>query len=306
MLAKFNSMNSSKGIIYALISSGTFGLIPLFSIPLIYGGMDNFSILFYRFLFSALILGLFCLYQKKSFRIEVKQIKKLILLGCLYGATALGLMYAYRYISSGVATTIHFLYPVLVTLIMIIFFRERKSIHILLAVILSISGVALLCWSGSSINFAGIAFAVTTIFTYSVYIIGINKSGVGKIDPLILTFYILLVGAILFGIIATLNPGGIVMIPDTKALMRLLLLAFLSTAVSDLTLVLAVKYAGSTITSILGSMEPLVAVAIGILYFSEDFGLNSFIGLTLVLLSVILVIISPTQKEEQNTSAINH
>lgn len=295
-------MNNSKGIIYALISSGTFGLIPLFSIPLIHGGMGNYSILFYRFLFSSLMLGAFCLYQKKSFKIDFRQVKRLIILGLLYGATAFGLICSYKYISSGVATTIHFLYPVLVTLIMILFFHERKSIHIFLAVILSLSGVALLCWSGNSVSFVGITFAIATIFTYSVYIVGINKSGVGKIDPLVLTFYILLVDAILFGLIAFSEPTGIEAISDSDSLLRLLSLAFLSTAISDLTLVLAVKYAGSTVTSILGSMEPLVAVAVGIFYFSEDFGLNSFIGLILVLISVILVITSQKQQKTQEVS----
>lgn len=291
-------MKSLKGIVYAILSSGTFGLIPLFSIPLMQE-MDTFSILFYRFLFSTLMIGGICLIQKKNFKINPKQIKTLILLGLFYGATALGLIYSYKYIPSGIATTIHFLYPILVTLIMVLFFKERKSIALGIAAILSLLGVALLCWSGGSINnYTGIFLALGTVVTYATYIVGVNQSGVDKIDALVLTFYILVVGAIMFFIVAACSENGIERIPDASSFSNLLLLAFLATVISDLCLILAIKYVGSTTTSILGSMEPIVAIAVGILFFSEHLDLNGFFGLIIVLVSVVLVILAQRPRKE--------
>ena len=120
-------MKSLKGIIYAMISSGTFGLIPLFTIPLM-GNMEmnESNILFYRFLFSTLMMGAVCLLHKSTLKINMKHLISIIGLGALYALTALFLIYSYHYITSGVATTIHFLYPICVSFLMVVFFKEQS------------------------------------------------------------------------------------------------------------------------------------------------------------------------------------
>lgn len=277
---------------YALISSGTFGLIPLFSIPLMTDdGLGLPTILFYRFLFSTVMMGAICLLKRESLKISPKHLLTIFLLGLLYAATALCLIHSYQYIPSGVATTIHFIYPIFVSLIMVFFFRERKSVILFLAAILSLLGVGLLCWTeGTQINLTGVIIASITILTYSTYIVGINQTSVNKMSAEVLTFYILLAGAVMFTVYA-FATGGVERIPSSGAWGRLVFLAFLPTVLSDLTLILAIKYAGSTVTSILGSMEPLVAVFIGVIHFSEYFAMNSFFGLLLIILSVTLVIL---------------
>jgi len=218
----------------------------------------------------------------------------------LYAATALALTLAYTMIPSGVATTIHFLYPVFVSFLMITFFKEKKSIVLLIAAITALAGVGLMCWNGaSSLNPTGIIIALVTVVTYALYIVGINQSKAGKINAEVLTFYILLCGAFIFFIIALFDKG-IEPIPNKlEVWIRILLLALLPTVVSDLTLILAIKYAGSTITSILGSMEPLVSVLIGVYYFNEYFDFNTFAGFMLIILSVVMIIFFSKKKEDQ-------
>lgn len=294
-------MKSFKGIIYALISSGTFGLIPLFSIPLMTSGEIGLpSILFYRFLFSTILIGAVCLFRKHSFAISTRNILVVFFLSLLYAATALCLIYSYLYIPSGVATTIHFLYPIFVSFLMVVFFKEKKSLTLLVAAILSIVGVGFLCWHDSGdASMIGILIVSLTIITYGLYIVGINKSGVDKMNAEVLTFYILLAGCLLF-LLYALGTTGVDAMPSPSSFnfYRLILLALLPTVVSDLTLILAIKYAGSTITSILGSMEPLVAVLVGVYFFGEHFDLYSFWGLFLVLLSVALVIVMSNKAKQ--------
>ena len=293
-------MKNIKGVSYALISSGTFGLIPLFALPIILAGQLALpSVLFYRFLFSTIMMGTICLIKKENFNIGIRNVFSIFLLSFLYAATALCLTYAYTLIPTGIATTIHFLYPIFVSFLMVTFFKEKKSLVLFLAAILSLIGVGLLCWNGAdNINVIGMTFALLTVVTYGLYIVGINKSKAGKIKAEVLTFYILLCGAILFFVFA-MTTTGIEAIPDNNSWYRLLLLAFLPTVVSDLTLILAIKYAGSTITSILGSMEPLVAVLIGIFYFHEYFDLFTFWGIVLVLVSVALIILFSKSKDTE-------
>ncbi len=287
------NLNNIKGIIYALISSGTFGLIPLFSLPLMNDmGIGLPTILFYRFVLSALMMGIICTIKKENLKISTQHLATIFGLGILYAATALCLIYAYKYIPSGVATTIHFIYPISVSLIMVLFFKERKSITLMLAAVLSLLGVAMMCWSNGTgaINPIGVIIASITVVTYAFYIVGINKTSVSSMNAEVLTFYILLAGAFIFMIFA-MSTTGIEPVSGVSAWSHLVLLAFLPTVLSDLTLILAIKYAGSTITSILGSMEPLVAVFIGVIYFHEYFGLSSFFGLLLIIMSVVLVIL---------------
>ena len=121
-------MNKLNGFLYGLLSSASFGLIPLFTIPVMRQGMQFESILLYRFAFATLALGLILLLDGQSFRINRRDIPSLILLAFLYLMSAVFLFWGYKFMASGIATTLHFMYPVLTTLIMMLFFREKKSI----------------------------------------------------------------------------------------------------------------------------------------------------------------------------------
>lgn len=177
-------MSKSKGIALALISSGTFGLIAFFSIPLLKSGMHIPSILFYRSLLAAAFLGIVCFIRKRNFRISPKLAAQLLFLGLLYTMTSMGLIYSYNFISSGVATTIHFLYPVVVACMMIIFYKEKLSRNLLFAAVLALVGVALLCWSDTGfINTRGLLSVLMTVFTYSAYIVSLNRNSIKSLDP---------------------------------------------------------------------------------------------------------------------------
>lgn len=289
-------MSKSKGIALALISSGTFGLIAFFSIPLLKSGMHIPSILFYRSLLAAAFLGIVCLIRKRSFRISPKLATQLLFLGLLYTMTSMGLIYSYNFISSGVATTIHFLYPVVVACMMIVFYKEKLSRNLLFAAFLALVGVALLCWSDTGfINTRGLLSVLMTVFTYSAYIVSLNRNSIKSLDPEVFTFYVMLFGAFIFSVFSYFTTG-IEIVPNAMSWFNLIGLALFATVLSGLALVSAVKYAGSTITSILGSMEPVVATLVGILHFGEPFGWNSFFGLALVIGAVTLVIVTSKEK----------
>ncbi|GAQ15085.1 permease of the drug/metabolite transporter (DMT) superfamily [Myroides odoratimimus] len=215
----------------------------------------------------------------------------------LYAATAKFLVDAYEYIDSGLATTVHFLYPIFVSIVMIMFYKEKKSIALLVASILSLVGVGMMCIHGeaSPSLITGLVLSALTIFTYGLYIVGLNKSRISEMNFDSLTFYVLLMGCLIF-LFYCLFTTGIQTVPLTSDWINLILLGVFATFISDLCLVLAVKHAGSTVTSILGSMEPVVAVLVGTLFFAEHFDWMSAIGLLFVLGAVTLVIIANQKK----------
>ena len=298
-------MNNLRGVLYAVVSSATFGLIPLFSIPLLQGGMSSPAILLYRFGLAAAMMGLIALATRRPLRITWPQTGTLLLLGAMYSVTALGLLRSYTYIPSSVATTINFLYPLGVAIVMTLFFREKNSVWLLVAILISLVGVALLSWGDiggpqSDRAIVGVGFAGATVLTYTIYIVGVKKSRISRLDPMIQAFYVLLFSACFF-LVYALSTTGAPLPGKWHLWQNLLLLALVPTVVSNLTLVLAIKEIGSTMTSILGSMEPLTAVLVGVLHFGEKFGLDSASGLILIITAVIIVILQAKKKEHPQT-----
>ena len=272
-------MNKLNGFLYGLLSSASFGLIPLFTIPAMREGMNFESILFYRFLFACLALGCILLLDKQSFHIKRKEIPSLMLLAFLYLMSAVFLFWGYKFMASGVATTIHFMYPVLTTLIMMIFFRERKSTWRFFAIALAVVGVSCLSYG-----------VLLSALGYALYLVTVSQLKIGQMKGLRLTFYVFLFGTLLLlaGIGAT---TGIQTIPDWHTGGNLVLLALIPTVVSNLALVRAVKSIGSTLTSVLGAMEPVTAVCVGIFIFGEPFTQSIGIGILLIISAVIVIIL---------------
>lgn len=278
-----------------MATSVTFGLIPLFTLPLMGKGMVYDSILFYRFLFASMALAAVMLLKKETFRIDLRDLPVFILLAFFYTFSSLFLLCGYGYMGAGVATTLHFTYPVFVTLLMFFLFREKTGWLTWLAIALAVCGVALLSLpeSGLSADVKGIIIVLLSAVAYGSYIVGVNKSRVRNMNSRKLAFYVFVFTTVIFGI-RNLVTGNLQLPPDPVSYCHLFLLAVLPTVVSNITLVLAVQNIGGTLTSVLGALEPLTAVCIGALVFGEDFTLREGVGILLVLTAVTVIILTGT------------
>lgn len=300
-------MNKLKGAFYGIASSATFGLIPLFTLPLMKSGWGYHAILFYRYFLAALILGLILGIRKISLKVTPRELGILFLLSVFAMLSALFLIQGYGSLPSGVATTIHFLYPVFVAIIMMLFFREKKSLPVFISIALAITGVALLSLNeaGGSFSLFGITIVAISALTYAIYLVGINKSSIKRMNALKFTFYIMFLGALQFFILSLYN-GDFQLITRGSDFTNAFLLALLPTVISNFTLVCAISHIGSTMTAILGAMESVTAVTIGIFVFHEPFSAYLLLGLICVLGSVNIIILSSyfQQKAAKNTAPI--
>ena len=278
-----------------MATSVTFGLIPLFTLPLIGRGMEYDSILFFRFFFASIALAAVMLIKRESFRIDLRDLPVFILLSFFYTFSSLFLLCGYGYMGAGVATTLHFTYPVFVTLLMLFLFREKSSWLTWIAIALAVCGVALLSLPSSDMqaDVKGIVIVLLSAVAYGSYIVGVNKSRVRNMNSRKLAFYVFVFTTIIFGV-RNLASGTMQLPPDPSSYGNLILLAVLPTVVSNITLVLAVQNIGGTLTSVLGALEPMTAVCIGALVFGEDFTLREGFGILLVLIAVTVIILTGT------------
>lgn len=281
-----------SGVVYAFISSISFGLLPFFSIPIKAEGMSTESLMFYRFFLASLILGIFLLIRRRSFRITKRQLRDLVLIGGFgYGVTALTLVSSYDYIPSGIGTTIGFMFPVFVAVFMWVFYKERLNKAIYISLLLSIFGVFLLSYSpsGGLISGYGIFLLMLTNVFYGSYIIGVNKSSISTLPSSISTFYVILISMFLcLGL--SLFRGSLSPIPSFQTGISLSLMAIITTIISNLTLIMAIKAIGPTITALLSPLEPLTAIVLGIIVFGEVFNFQIGLGVIIIILAVSLVV----------------
>ena len=285
-----------NGIFYASVSSASFGFSPLFSLGLLAAGLSDFDVLSYRWLIAGIVLMIYALCKKKSLRLNsFDEVWKVILLSILRSITSVTLLIGYANISSGIASTINFMYPVIVTICMMLFFGEKRSLADIAAIGVSIFGVYLLA-SGDSIiveggnTRLGLICSLISAFSFAAYYIVMKQVRADKIEVVKFTTWIMMLSAFYFIVCAFIFEGRITLVKDFGSWLNILGLGLWATMVSNITGVKAIRRIGPTHTSILGALQPVTAVILGVLFLGEHLYLRSCIGITLILVAVSVVV----------------
>ena len=278
-----------------IITGITYGLNPLFGVPLMKNGMPVESILFFRYAIAVLILGVVLLSDRQNFKVSWKQFGILLVLGVLYTASSTFLFKSYNYIPSGLATTLVFLFPVLVAVIMV-FLRVVPSWQVWVAIVSTFIGVIIMTQSDSTreIDTVGVLLSLGSALSYAFFVVIINRNkAISNISNSLLTFYVLLVGAIFFLSRVTATGGNLTVGIETKVdCLNLVGLAVLPTIVSTATLAVATRNIGATKASVLGVFEPITAILVGTLVFGEALTNNIIVGILIAMFAVTFMIIS--------------
>lgn len=282
------------GTIAALLAAICYGFIPFFTLPIKQGEPSDFmsdpSILFYRFGFAALVIGLVMLVRRQDFKVTRGELVTLIYLSFISDGSALFLIDGYNYMSSGVATTLHFMYPVVTALLMMTFYHEARRLSTILAIIMSVAGVGVLCWDPTGhTSLQGIIIVLISAVCYALYLIRVNRSRAAHMDSLKLVFYILFIGALIF-LAEALRQNSFQPISSSLQFGNLVALALICTIVTNVCLVVSVKSIGSTMTAVIGALEPLTAVVVGCLVFHEAFTWQVLTGILLIIPAVVIII----------------
>ena len=300
--AKKRQRITINGVFYAALSSASFGFSPLFSLGLVALGLTDFDILSYRWFIAAAVLVIYALCKKKSLRLNsLDEAWKIIVLSILRAVTSITLLIGYANIASGIASTINFMYPVIVALCMMIFYGQDRSIINVIAIVLSITGVYLMAHADGLIvpggnTGLGLWCSLISAFSFAAYYIVMKRTRADKIEPVKFTTWIMLLSALYFIAGGLVTEGRITIVKDLKPWLYILGLGLWSTMISNFTGVKAVRRIGPTLTSILGALQPLTAVVLGVLFLDEHLGVKTITGITLILASVIMIVLHQKKK----------
>ena len=281
----------TKGVVLAIISAICYGMNPLGALFLYEEGLNVNSVIFYRFIFASILLAIFMIIKKDSFYLKFKEIILLALLGLLFGISAISLFNSFLYMDAGLASTVLFIYPIFVAIIMALFFKEKNSIITILSIIFAFLGVVLLYESdGANVSNFGIFLVIVSSLCYAIYIVIINQYL--KLSALKVTFYSMLFCTITILIHSFFDSSlNIMPLINFNMWFYTIFLALVPTIISLLFLIKAIQLIGSTSASILGALEPLTAVLIGVYVFNEKITFWLVIGIVFILFGVLLIVL---------------
>ncbi len=280
----------TKGVIYGAIAAATYGMNPLFTLPLYHAGLTPDSVLFYRYALALPILAVMIALRGQTFRLQGREVLPLAGAGLLFSASSLFLYVSYNYMDAGIASTILFVYPILVALIMGICFHERIRALTIFCIALALLGIGLLYkGGGETLSGLGVLFVLLSSLSYAIYIVGVNRSVLKTIPTVKLTFYALLFGLSIY-VVRLDVLTALQAIPTWYLWINVIALAALPTAVSLLCTTQAIHCIGSTPTAILGALEPVTAVFFGVTIFHEALTVRLCIGIALILTAVTLIV----------------
>jgi putative membrane protein len=293
---------SSQGLILGLTAAVCYGFIPLFTKELQQPSeglaLSSATILFYRFGIASIVIAGIMLFQRISFRITFPELLRLTLLAFLSDGAALFLIAGYSYMPSGVATTLHFMYPVFTALTMMLFFHEPRRMSTVLAITMAVAGLFVLSWTGQGeVALLGVVLEIISALCFALYLIRVNRSKISNMPPTKLTFYVMMLGALIFAATIIYERSEIEMathfavLPSTRGWLNLIALSLVCTVITNLALVHAIKMIGPTITAVLGVLEPVTAILLGVVFMGESLTSPIVLGIMLIISAVLIIVL---------------
>ncbi len=284
-------MSNLKGYLFAAIAAASYGTNPIFAIPLYREGISVISVLFMRYAMAVAIMFFVTMIKSpKAFVIKPKYVGLLAFMGILMVLSSIALFESYKYLSAGIASTLLFFYPVMVAVIMAIFYKERLTKKSWACLITAFLGVVILSKNddGGFISLLGLTLVMLSSLSYAIYLVYINRGPMKKINTSTITFYVIL-GGFLVMIPYCLLDGGLMLPKTTPAWINAIGLGFFPTVISLIFTSRAIALIGSTETAIFGALEPLTAVILGILILGETLTITPAIGMILIFVSVTVL-----------------
>lgn len=282
-------MEKAKGSILVILSAVIFGFTPILAKITYSEGSNSVMLTCLRAWMALPVLFAILLVKKVRLGITGKELGK-ILIFSLVGSTATTvLLYtAYNFISVGMSTILHFVYPTFVLLICVLVFREPLNPRKITALVLSTLGILSFFDGGLSANIAGIAIALTSGLTYAFYMVYMDKSGLKDMHPVKVSFYnSIFVG--LFSLLYGFCTSQVTFALTPKAWVYTFIIAVLVSSGAVMLLQMGIKLCGATTAAILSMFEPITSVVLGILILKEDFSWMKLVGCVLILTAVFIL-----------------
>lgn len=289
---------NKKGILFCVLSAVLFGVAPLITKYIYTYHVDAIGLGFYRGLFALPFLYTMARRQNPSVRVKKTDFKKIVIVGFIGSTlTTLFLNLAYAYIDIGTACTLHFMHPMFVTLICVVFYKQVFTKDKVISLILAMAGIALFIDFNHLNNLQGITFAIVSSITYAFYFVTVDKFGLKKLDTFVLSFWTACVVTVGFFIMSLFSKS--LFIPNSFGLTFLLFANAMVCQILAVTLLqVGIKYLGPQSASLLSLFEPITSLISGVLFLHEELSLFKLLGCCVIFTAVTIHILGDKPKDK--------
>lgn len=296
-----------KGYLCGIGAAVCYGTNPLGALYLYEDGINANSVLFYRFALAVVMLGMLMAARRKSLKVSRRELSLLCALGVVFSTSSITLYFSFCFMDAGIASTLLFVYPVMVAVIMALLFKERLPAVSVFAIMLALSGIAMLYHDdgGATLSTRGVMLVMFSSLSYAVYIVVVNKSPL-RMSSMKLTFYVLFFGMLTVLTNSFITGMHIQMLTTPRMWSCAFMLALLPTVFSLVLMTISVHETGSTPTAVMGALEPLTAVVIGVAVFGEQLTPRLAAGIVLILTAVIMIIAGKSLFQTRVFSVVSH
>lgn len=296
-----------KGYLCGIGAAVCYGTNPLGALYLYEDGINANSVLFYRFALAVVMLGMLMAARRKSLKVSRRELSLLCALGVVFSTSSITLYFSFCFMDAGIASTLLFVYPVMVAVIMALLFKERLPAVSVFAIMLALSGIAMLYHGdgGATLSTRGVMLVMFSSLSYAVYIVVVNKSPL-RMSSMKLTFYVLFFGMLTVLTNSFITGMHIQMLTTPRMWSCAFILALLPTVFSLVLMTISVHETGSTPTAVMGALEPLTAVVIGVAVFGEQLTPRLAAGIVLILTAVIMIIAGKSLFQTRVFSVVSH
>ncbi len=285
------SSNKVKGFAAGIIAAVCYGTNPLGTLELYGDGFSSGSVLIHRYLLAVAMFAVVMLWKRESFKIKVGHAIRLAVLGAMFSLSSCTLYLSFHYMAAGIASTLLFVYPIMTAVLMTVFFHEKLTWTTTIAILLAVSGVGLLYQGDGNekLSTAGFALVMVSSLLYALYIISVNRVHM-EMSNIKFTFWILVFGCLTMVVFSLISGESFQLLETPKQWVCAAQLALLPTVLSLFFMTISINLVGSTPAAIMGALEPVTAVIIGVFVFGESFSLQLGVGIIAILAGVTLII----------------
>ncbi len=296
-----------KGYVAGILAAIFYGTNPLGALYLYQDGINSGSVLFYRYAMALVFFAVWMAVRRESFRMKWGHAVRFMVLGSLFAMSSTALYLSFHYMDAGIASTILFSYPIMTAVLMVAFFHERVTWPTVLSIALATLGIALLYRGdgNATLSAVGVSLVLLSSLLYALYIIAVNQ-WTTDYSPVKFTFWIVLGGVISILAFTFASGEPLQWLHSTRQWACAAQLALVPTVLSLFFMNIAIKNIGSTPSAIMGALEPVTAVFIGCLVFSESFSMRLAVGILLILTAVILIIVVRSGGHDRPDATENH
>lgn len=298
VMEHMKNIKNQAGVIYVILSAILFGTMPLLARIAYAHGSNAYTVAFTRFFFGSIVLGIVVsVLPDCTIKVGKSQFLTLLKLSAPYALMPILLYKSYTYIDSGMATTLHFTYPIAVMLIMVIFCKTRLNTRQIICTFLCVGGMALLYTPNGQLSVPGVLLAVVSGIVYAVYIVLLGQSTVKKLHSLVLAFWISLLSTIEIGGIAFFS-GNLVLHLDTAGWAAEIGMALFATVFALVLFQRGVFLCGEVKASLFSTFEPLTGIVVGVVVFHEILSAKEMIGMIGILAAAVLLVM-PSKRTQK-------